>query len=147
MPELSIDLERTFAIDRERMWSLWTDATHAARWMRPSLTEHGTTRATLDARPGGTYRFEMRSGDEVFATSGTFIEVEPIDRLVYTWRWDGQEEESLVEVTFSEAPEGTRVRVSHTRFDTPESATLHAEGWRGCLDTLASVFEAPNPAA
>ena len=147
MTELRLDLERIFAIDRETMWSLWTDAAHAARWMRPTLTEHGTTRASVDARPGGTYRFEMQSGDTVFATSGTYIDVDPIDRLVYTWQWDGQDEESLVEVTFSEAPGGTRVHIAHTRFDTPESAALHGEGWRGCFDSLASLYEPSSPTA
>jgi len=146
MPELGIDLERTFAIDRETMWSLWTDAAHAGRWMRPSLSAFGETRATLDVRPGGAYRFEMESGGEVRAAAGTFVEVDPIDRLVYTWQWEGQAEESLVEVTFRETPGGTRVHLSHTRLDTRESADMHEDGWRGCFESLASLYE-PSSAA
>ena len=61
MAELSLTVERTFAVDRHTMWNLWTDEAHASRWMRPSL-DFGPTRATIDARVGGAYRFKACLG-------------------------------------------------------------------------------------
>lgn len=141
MTDLTFEIDRTFAIDRPTMWTLWTDAAHAGRWMRPSTTAYGETTATVDARPGGDYRFEFHQGEESFATTGTFVDVDPIDRLSFTWRWDDSDEESLVEVTFRDEPDGTHVQVRHTRFDTEESARRHGEGWSGCLASMATVFE------
>jgi uncharacterized protein YndB with AHSA1/START domain len=139
--ELTLDVERVFAIDRDTMWSLWTDQAHAARWMRPSVTAFGETRASIDARPGGAYRFEMQSAGETRATSGRYLAVEPPERLVYTWQWDGSPEESVVEVRFDEVGAGTRVRISHTRLATAESVAQHLDGWNGCLESLATLFE------
>lgn len=141
MPDLTFEIDRTFAIDRPTMWSLWTESAHAAQWMRPSVTTYGETTATVDARPGGAYRFEMHHGDETYATSGTYVDVDPVDRLSFTWQWDGAPEETLVEVTFDEVADGTRVHVRHTRFDTEESARRHGEGWSGCLGSIGEIFE------
>jgi uncharacterized protein YndB with AHSA1/START domain len=139
--DLTLDVDRVFAVDRETMWSLWTDPAHAARWMRPSLTEFGETRASIDARPGGDYRFEMHSAGETRATSGRYLAVEPPERLVYTWQWDGSPEESVVEVRFSIVGDGTRVHISHTRLASAESVAQHRDGWIGCLDSLATLVE------
>ena len=144
MADLAFEMDRTFAIDRPTMWMLWTDAAHAGRWMRPSLEEYGETTATVDARPGGAYRFEMHRADATYATSGIFVDVSPIDRLSFTWRWDDTAEETLVEVTFTDAENGTHIRLRHTRFDAAEAAARHGEGWQGCLTSLAALFE-PAP--
>ncbi|UIP57324.1 SRPBCC family protein [Agromyces marinus] len=141
MPDAVFDIERTFAIDRATMWSLWTDAAHAARWMRPSITDYDETDASIDARPGGSYRFELRGPDATYATSGTYVDVDPMERLSFTWRWDDSDEETLVEVRFADDVAGTRVRITHTRFASAESAERHGDGWRGCLDSIAAVFE------
>jgi uncharacterized protein YndB with AHSA1/START domain len=134
------EVERVFSIDRPTMWTLWTDEEHAGRWMRPSLTEFEPTIASIDPRPSGTYRFEMIGKDgSVRAVSGQFVEVDEPKRLVFTWSWDGSEEESLVEVLLSEVRDGTKVSISHTRFDSQESAEQHEDGWVGCLASITHL--------
>ncbi len=77
MTELSLTVERTFAVDRDTMWQLWTNEAHASRWMRPSLTDYGPTRATIDARVGGQCRFElMHGGTDMSVIVGEYLEVE-----------------------------------------------------------------------
>lgn len=132
------DLDRTFDIDLTTMWSLWTDPQHAANWFRPSLEEFGPTVATIDPRVGGIYRLEMiRTTGEVHATTGQIVEIDEPNRLAFTWRWDGTEEESLVEVTFTPHDAKTTVAIRHSRLASQEAADQHAEGWVGCLDSLA----------
>lgn len=136
-----VDVERVFAIDRATMWSLWTDQEHAARWMRPSIDDYGPTVASVDARPNGHYRFEMMSNDgSVHAVSGQYVEVEEPRRLVFTWVWDGTEEESLVEVLLSETDEGTKVQINHTKLESQQSADRHEQGWIGCLNSIAQLY-------
>lgn len=136
-----VEVERVFSIDRATMWNLWTDEEHAARWMRPSITEFQPTIATIDARPGGHYRFEMITKDgAVVAVAGVFVELDPPERLSFTWSWEGSEEESFVEVTLIEVPDGTKVHVLHSKLVSQESADEHQHGWVGCLDSIAVLY-------
>ncbi len=142
MAELSLTVERTFAVDRDTMWKLWTDETHASNWMRPSLTTYGPTLATIDARVGGAYRFELNSGvDGMSVIEGTYLEVDAPAKLVYTWAWEGDPEVSRVEVRFDSVPEGTRVHVLHTKLTSQQSVDAHMQGWIGCLDSLTSTYD------
>lgn len=52
---------REFAIDRARMYGLWTDAASLKQWFGPAgLT---VPVCSLDLRPGGRYHFCMRAPD------------------------------------------------------------------------------------
>lgn len=133
-------IDRTFDVDIATMWSLWTDPGHLARWFRPSLEEFGPSVATLDLRPGGTYRIEMvRHDGEVHAVGGTVVAVEAPTRLTLTWRWDGSEHESLVEVTLTDEDGKTSVVIDHTGLIDRDDADRHTEGWVGCLASLAAI--------
>lgn len=132
------NIDRTYDVDIATMWSLWTDPRHAGTWFRPSLDEFGPTVATIDLQVGGIYRIEMiRNTGEVHASTGQIVEIDEPGRLAFTWRWDGTEHESLVEVTFAEDDAKTTVAIRHTRLASQEDADRHAEGWIGCLESLA----------
>lgn len=134
-------VERVFAIDRATMWKLWTDEEHAAHWMRPSVTEFGPTIATIDPHPGGRYRFEMVAKDgSAHAASGVYVELDEPKRLTFTWSWEGSDDESLVEVTLSEVPGGTRVQLVHTKLSSQEAADEHQRGWVGCLASIETLY-------
>lgn len=131
-------IDRTYAVDIATMWSLWTDPEHLSRWFRPSLDDFGPTVAAIDLRVGGAYRFEMVASDgSVHAVGGTVVEVEEPERLALTWRWDGADHESLVEVTLTEHGDQTTVAIDHTRNVDRAEADNHAGGWSGCLESLA----------
>ncbi|MEN2741784.1 SRPBCC domain-containing protein [Microbacterium sp. X-17] len=141
MTDLQVRIERVFAIERSLMWELWTTPEHASRWMRPSVTDYAPTTAFVDARVGGGYRFEMHFGEETYATSGRYLVVAPIDRLSFTWKWDEDEVETVVEVEFTDHPGGTQVSIVHSRFETDDQADRHGDGWQGCLRSLAELYE------
>lgn len=141
MTLFSTDIEREFAIDRTTMWQLWTTAEHASRWMRPSLDTFGPTIASVDAGVGGAYRFEMVTGDETHTVAGTFLAVDPVEHLSYTWAWEQEGQDSVVDVRFSETPTGTLVRIHHSQLDSQASADQHAQGWAGCLTSLAAQYD------
>jgi uncharacterized protein YndB with AHSA1/START domain len=112
--------------------------------------------AQLDARPGGVYRVEM--GEQIVAR-GEYVEVDPPNRVVFTWGWEGQEEggahgvppgSSRVEVTLDPDGDGTVVRLRH--LDLPEEAReMHGQGWDLYLGRLAVAAAGgkpgPDPAA
>ncbi|MDL9980446.1 SRPBCC family protein [Microbacterium sp. ASV49] len=137
------NVERSFALDIETMWELWTDPQHLGAWHRPSL-EFGPTIATVDLRPGGTYRLEMLDPEgQVQAVGGTYLDIDRPHRLVFTWRWDGSDNDTRVEVRFADADGSTTVTIVHTDFVAQAEADMHAAGWAGCLETLAALYRTP----
>ncbi|KGN30198.1 activator of HSP90 ATPase [Knoellia sinensis KCTC 19936] len=122
------------------MWTLWTEAEHLGAWHRPSAA-FGPTYATVDLRPGGSYRMEMLDpAGELHATSGTYVELDRPHRLSFTWRWDGSDHDTLVDVRLSEDGGRTRVAITHTKLVSQAEADRHAEGWIGCMSTLAATY-------
>ena len=113
-------------------WTYWTDPERIVRWMG--------SRATLEARPGGTVRVEYGNGAVML---GEVVELDPPRRLVLTWGWEDPAEivrpgESRVEVTFEGTAGGTLVRVRHLGLPESEGAG-HAEGWDYFLGRLGEL--------
>ncbi len=86
-PELdAVVLERRFDAPAELIWRLWTDPDHFARWYGPD----GATipSASMDVRIGGRRHLTMDAttprGPMRMWFTGTYLEVVPHQRLVYT---------------------------------------------------------------
>ena len=83
--------------------------------------------AKCDPRVGGRYRIQTRKADgEFFTAAGTYREVKPPERLVFTWAWekDGSEadfgelepDETLVTIDFLARGNDTLIVFTHERF-------------------------------
>jgi uncharacterized protein YndB with AHSA1/START domain len=99
----------------------------------------------VDPRVGGELRLVMRSpeGDE-FGGSGQYLEIDPPERLLFTWTWrghEGQEGTQLVEVEFRELEDGTTTVILTNRgLGDEESRRAHREGWEPSFDNLDRVL-------
>jgi uncharacterized protein YndB with AHSA1/START domain len=131
----SLEIRRVYPYPVTAVYAAWTDPAQIACWMGPS-DAFGATEAALDLRAGGRYRFVMHAPDgEVHRVGGTFREVVPNRRLVYTWTWESTpERESLVTVEFRSAGQGTELVLTHQRFADTAARHRHHQGWIGCLD-------------
>ena len=56
---ISLELRRTFAAPRDRVFRAWTDAKEFALWFHPT-TDHITIISELNLKVGGKYQLEMR---------------------------------------------------------------------------------------
>ncbi len=82
-------LEHTFQAPAARVFAAYTDPKLVAQWWAP---KGGSIRVdVLDLRPGGKWRFVQRmpNGQEMVFT-GTYVEVRPVTRIVYTYMIEGQ---------------------------------------------------------
>jgi uncharacterized protein YndB with AHSA1/START domain len=75
--ELEIRVARVFNAPRRHVYSIWTDPKLIPEWWG-----EGTVVEEMDLRPGGSYRFRTAKG----VVEGTFLEVEPPERLVQTFQ-------------------------------------------------------------
>lgn len=132
----TLHLTRTLPFPRERVFRAWTEIGELSKWWGPegfTLPE-----AEVDLRVGGRYRLGMKPPEgEVVYLTGTYLEIEPPEKLVYTWQWEsGPSEETLVTVEFRARGDHTDVVIRHERFPDLEARDRHAEGWGACLDRL-----------
>lgn len=140
-PDTSLTIRRTYPASRERVFRAWTDPAALRQWSCPvGMT---VTDAQVDLRVGGAYRVAMQPPDESepSVAYGTYREVEPPARLVYTWQWEGGEMgETLVTVEFLDLGGETEVVLTHELFPAPDVRDLHNEGWVACLEHLAQAL-------
>ena len=63
-----------------------------------------TAEAEVDLRVGGVVRVVMRDPhkDEEYGGGGNYTEIESPTRLAFTWTWDGDTRQTLIEVDFQE---------------------------------------------
>jgi uncharacterized protein YndB with AHSA1/START domain len=133
--DTEIRIERVLPATIGRVYDAWTRAELLAQWYCPNPQLELKVRA--DVRAGGDYVVEM--GPHV--VRGTYLEVQPPHRLVFSWKWDGTDDEpTRVEVELTEVADGTRMLLSHTGFANPEDAANHQLGWDPELTRLSVLL-------
>lgn len=122
----------------QTIFAFFTDPAQYVRWMGAL--------ATLDPRPGGTYRVTLNERDIV---RGEYVEVVPYTRVVFTWGWEAPTNpvrpgSSTVQVDLIPDGDATIVRLTHR--DLPEAARpAHGAGWDLYLGRLAVVATGGEP--
>ena len=139
--ETTLHLKRTLAASREKVFRAWTDPEALKRWWGPE--GFSTPTVEIDLRVGGKYRIAMRSphGD-TYQLVGTYREVRPPEKLVYTWAWEAEPEqgETLVTVEFLDRGDSTEVVLTHELFPSEKVRDEHSKGWTGSLDRLPQAL-------
>lgn len=131
-----IRIRRLIAAPRAEVWRALTDESELADWFLPPEWEAS---ASADARVGG--RYELVSVSSQMTLHGSYAAVEPEQRLVFTWRWNDDGDETLVTISLSDADGGTEVEVLHERFRDEVSRENHVAGWTECLERLPAHLD------
>lgn len=137
--ETVLEISRTIAAPRHRVWAAWTDPAALARWYCPEGVH--LTEAQFDVRPGGAYRclFVGVESGTPFPFSGRFETVAPEDALGYTHQWDNGPL-TRITVTFSEVTGGTLISFRQTGLADKDSAASHRDGWTKVLNSLEAYL-------
>jgi uncharacterized protein YndB with AHSA1/START domain len=142
----TLQIERTFQAPAQAVFDAWTSEEVMRRWFHG---EHAweTTVAEVDLRLGGTVRVVMRDPDKdvEYGGGGHYTEIDPPTRLAFTWTWDEEQRETLIELDFEEADGATTVRLTHNGLKDEESLRSHEGGWNNCLDNLGQELAASRP--
>jgi uncharacterized protein YndB with AHSA1/START domain len=134
-----LEMRRTYNAPIGDLYRAWTDATELSKWFAsgPDFTPDVME---VDLQVGGKYRMGMRSEDgELHVATGSFKEIMPHEKVVYTWGWEAGPEdapETLVTLEFAEVEGGTEVSLRHELFPNEEVRDSHRDGWEGCFDQL-----------
>ena len=122
----------------ETVFAFLVEPEKMVRWM-------GAT-AELDARPGGTYSVDL---NPMTRARGTYVEVTPFERVVFTFGWEGDAMpapgQSTVEITLTPDGGGTHVRLVHRGLLSHDVQAQHREGWDLYLARLATAAAGGDP--
>ena len=71
---------------------------------------------------------------------GTYREIVPPERLVYTWTWEGENVETLVTLELEAVDGGTELTMTQEGFRDSRAVAMHDHGWAGSLDRLEGLL-------
>ncbi|MGO9607661.1 MAG: SRPBCC domain-containing protein [Candidatus Binataceae bacterium] len=134
-------ITRVFDAPRSLVFKAWTQPDHLLRWWGPR--GYTTSISEMDVRPGGAYRFRMRSGEGIdHYWYGVFREIVEPERIVWTCILEGPDgksisAETLLTVTLEEHEGKTKLTLHQAVFGTVEVRAAHSNGWSDAMDRLA----------
>ena len=97
---------------------------------------------SLDARVGGSFRFDLEDGSSII---GTYRQIVPPEKLVFTWFGGAaQSWENVVTLDFLDRGAVTEVVLTHEGLSSPERRARAEGGWPSLLDALALVLSSPH---
>jgi len=142
---LSLRAARTFRAPRERVFRAWVDPEALKRWFIEPTEGRWAAEPQLDPRPGGQYRLAGESGGKAWCVHGTYREVKPPERLVFTWEWEdhpnpGDSGQTLVTVEFHDRGAHTELVLLQEGFPHEASREDHRTGWAGCFDAMERLL-------
>jgi uncharacterized protein YndB with AHSA1/START domain len=155
-PAFTLEIRRTFAAPREKVFAAWAQREQLEKWMCRDVAEHVIIHHEQDIRAGGRYKMEVRDPwkNVTYWGQGVYREVKPPERIVFTWAWtkdtpDGEQlihdsPETQVTVEFFARGNSTEIVLTHAVFATAKDRDEHDHGWNGCLDVLARVLQATS---
>ena len=131
-----ITVETTVAAPVEKVWAAYTTPADIKQWNAASDDWH-TTSATVDLRIGGAFssRMEAKDGSMGFDFAGIYTKVEKNRLIEYSFG------DRLAQVTFDDAPQGVRVKVT---FDSESTHSIEQQraGWQAILNNFTRYVEA-----
>jgi len=131
--ERELVVTRTFNGPARIVFEAWTKPELFRRWWLPKSMGMSLRSCEMDVRVGGKYRLEFEP--DAMAFFGTYLEVTPPSRLVWT-NEEGGERGPVTTVTFEEK-RGKTLLVMHELYSSKEA--LDAAG-TGAADAMVETF-------
>jgi uncharacterized protein YndB with AHSA1/START domain len=125
---------RTFNAPARLVFEAWTRPELFKRWWVPKSMGMSLLSCEMDVRVGGTYRLQFAHGDSQSAFFGTYKEVTPHSRLVWT---NEESDDGPVTTVTLEEKGGKTLLVMHELY--PSKEALDAAG-TGAAEAMVETF-------
>lgn len=131
-------LERHFDASPAFVYGLWTHPALLAGWWGPE--GHHLTTCEVDLCPGGNWRFNMERDGQPHWIHGTYHEIIPDQRLVFSSHFPEFDVHSVISVRLKAEAQGTRMRFLQTGFPDAEQQAGHQGGWLSSFAILEDLL-------
>ena len=136
----SLTLKRRLKAPPQKVYQAWTQPEQMIRWWGGN--NEASRIAETDVRVGGRFHVGFKGDNgEQHDVSGTYKEVVPDRRLVFSWAWrTTPERESQVTIDLKPDGDGTILTLMHEQFFDQKACDDHGVGWGRGLDLLERLF-------
>lgn len=135
----ALRLTHRFAGPPALVWAVWTRPELIRSWFGCS---HGFRAhdIAVDLRPGGNWSLRNVKGEITEHVSGTYHEVAPTQRLVYSYHFEGTEFFSTISVDLTPDGDGTRLHFLQTGFPDAQARIEHQKGWPQAIRVMSEAL-------
>lgn len=135
----ALRLTHHFAAPPAVVWAIWTRPELIRSWFGAS---HGFRAhdIAVDLRPGGRWSLRNVKGKTVEHVGGTYHEVEPVKRLVFSYQFRGTDFFSAITVELAPEGDGTRLHFLQTGFPDAQARVEHARGWPQAIRVMGEAL-------
>ncbi|MGE0000549.1 MAG: SRPBCC family protein [Fimbriimonadaceae bacterium] len=126
--DLELVVTRTVNAPARLVWEAWTKAELFRQWWVPQSFGLNLVSCEMDVRVGGQYRLAFLHDGATMEFFGTYLDVTPPSRLV--WTNDEGDAQIVTTVTLEETDGRTRMVVSNLY---PSKEALESDGSTGAL--------------
>jgi len=139
VPPVEVRVTHRFRASAQRVFDAWLDPGTAVRWLFATAW-HPMAGVRIDARAGGSFRFDDQRNGEGIVQAGRYIEIARPRRLVFTLSGQRRSRDlSRVIVEIASVGSGCELTLVHESV-LPDRAS-HIEGrWAGMLYGLGTIL-------
>ena len=139
--ELELTVNRTFAAPCEKVFNAWLSPQMLARFMRPCEGEGMDAAVENEPVEGGRFSIVMKLQDREVPHAGTYLEINPHSRLVFTWASPHSLDDSVVTIDFTAIDSRTtQLVLRQVKFASEQARDGHVAGWTQILGKLAAII-------
>lgn len=135
---------QTFTVAPQRVYDAILDPAMIARFMfGPLLREEEILHIYNEPNIGGVFSYKVRRGESEIDHIGTYLELDPPRRIVFTWSiaGHGEDDPSIVTIDITPTPEGCSLRLAHKMDEKwADFIDRSRAGWEKMLGVLATLL-------
>ena len=136
MNDLICKLSRVINAPIDKVFDAWLDPQLLSRFMLP-MPGMAQPKTKVDGREGGRFTIHMEVGEKIIPHSGTYLELDRPNRLVFSWESPFSTDGSTVTLEFTAQDKAkTWLELTHVRFIDEETRDNHEIGWGNILAAL-----------
>ena len=148
-PKLDLVLERFIDAPKHLVWEALTKPEHLKEWYMPKPWG-AVSKCEMDVRPGGIFSIDIATADgQVIPNLGCFLEVTPMERLVWTSMLFPGYRPAVFDdipitaiITMGAAGTGTRYVFTALHRDEADCAKNKSSGWQQGTEIALDQFAA-----
>lgn len=142
-------ITRVFRAGIDHVYDYISKPEHVLEWWGPEGMSVPIQK--LDFGTPGPWHSTMQAPDgRQFHVSGDVVDVDPPNRVAFTWAWrqeDGSRgPESHVEIALEAVGDATRFTLTHSGLADEAARASHKDGWNSTLAKLENLIPIVEPA-
>lgn len=99
-------VEEFFTVSKKELWGALTEVKQMTQWFFENIE-------AFEPEIGFKTRFSVQNEEKIFLHLWTIIEVEPLKKIKYNWKYEGYDGDSDVTFKLIEVSEGIKLELTH----------------------------------